>query len=591
MLRARRPVAFAITLAVLVFSLIRPAAADKKRVDELIKLIKTKPAGMDALDWKEKRRDAVRELGGQRDDRIGPLMVEIIESEDFDIIAEHAVEVIGKIKYKGGAPVLRRVIADNSRDRDIRAAARKSLRQLGEPDEPEPAPVDDGDTDTGPPTTGPQPGPRDTTPPAGDGGDGDGGGDGGDGGGAAVGGGPSFEDDTLGATEQLTLAAGGVRLEYDTINSRPALDGDIAAFYERTLDHRAFAYRYGGTASVVGGVVDFEQSGVSSRAAIGRLDGHGEARFYFGQGSFYGVGQGFLGGGVDYIFVNREDNTTNTDETLFYGDLGIALGIGYGRVLDKGVAVRLERIELALKRANLLGRPITPDLAEKIYQAWWALRGRHGAHHHLVATVRLLREAGVLLGEPDASTTYKILMVLTDGQLDHRLEGFDVDVGIGETLSARDDSVVMGTIEEGRIETVLGRARYGWQSADGTNEIVGDASARYRILADDGDPEPWTTLATVAWRKFFYSDYFDPIGGLEFAAQIGASDVGLDGSETASLLGGSAGWVWSPNRASWFRIAGEVSMLSGELFLGVSFEALYGLLDVGFIGRGAYRND
>jgi len=207
-----------------------------------------------------------------------------------------------------------------------------------------------------------------------------------------------------------------------------------------------------------------------------------------------------------------------------------------------------------------------------------------------VATVNILREAGVLLGEPDASTTYKILQILTDGQLDHRMSGMDAHFGIGETLLARDDDFTDAGVEEGRIETLLAQARYGWQSGDGTHEIVGQGSARLRILAEGGEDSPYAVVATAAWRKFFYSDTFDPIGGLEFAGTAGLSDPGIDGvTNRAGLIGGQVGWIWSPNRASWFRLAGSLTLQSNEVFLGVSAEAAYGLLDVGFIGKAAYN--
>jgi hypothetical protein len=195
-----------------------------------------------------------------------------------------------------------------------------------------------------------------------------------------------------------------------------------------------------------------------------------------------------------------------------------------------------------------------------------------------------------LLGEPDASTTYKILQILTDGHLDQRRDGLDIHVGIGETLLTRDDDFVAAGVEEGRIETVLAQSSYGWQSLDGSHEIVGEGFARLRILAEGTENSPYAVGATAAWRKYFYTDTFDPIGALEFAGQAGLSDPGIDDeTNRAGLVGGSVGWIWSPNRASWFRIAGSLTFQSNELFLGISAEASYGLLDVGFIGKSVYN--
>lgn len=584
MRRARRRVSIAFFIAVLALAWLRPHVAradDKERVTELLELIQSKPSGMDEIEWKEKRRDAVKELGGYQDPRIGPAMVKVIETENFDIIAEHAVNVIGKLEYEAAVPTLQRIVSDNSRDRDIRRAARRALKRMG-------ASAEGGGGNNG----------------GGGGGGGSGGGNGGGGAGltSGIGGGrsigntdvelpegPTFPEDTLGATDRLTFALGGARLEYNTVDKQPSLDGDVSASYEHTLDRQKMAYNYGGDASVVAGYVDFEGAGVSSRALIANASVHGGARLYFGEAPVYGLGQAFTGFSLNHIKVNRQNDADNVDQTLSGADLGLVIGAGYGRILDRGAELRVRRIETALKESQALGRKITPDLAEKLFEAWWALRGRPGSHDQLVATVTILRESGVLLGEPDAATTYKILQVLEDGQLDHRREGVDVHFGIGETLLYRDDDFTAAGVEDGRIESVLLASTYGWQSQDGTHEIIGEGFGRLRILAEDGEASPYALVATAAWRKYFYGDNFDPIGALEFAGQAGLSDPGImDQTNRAGLVGGSIGWIWSPNRASWFRIAGSLTFESNELFLGVTAEASYGLLDVGFIGKGAY---
>jgi hypothetical protein len=257
-------------------------------------------------------------------------------------------------------------------------------------------------------------------------------------------------------------------------------------------------------------------------------------------------------------------------------------------MLDLGEALRLRRIEKVLQRTRLLGRPISGDLAEKVLRSWWALRGELGMHRRLLVTIALLREAGVMLGEPDASTTYQLLEVLRDGALVHRPDGLDVSLAVAETYAVRDDDL---GADDGRAETVLVRARYGKQLASTVQELVGQGTARLRILAPDGETSPWSANATAAWRRWVYGDHFDPVGAFEITAEVGASDLDLDGTPfegSAYRVGGGVGWIWIPNRASRFRLAATGAMESGELFIGASFEATYGLLDAAFVGSSAY---
>lgn len=307
-------------------------------------------------------------------------------------------------------------------------------------------------------------------------------------------------------------------------------------------------------------------------------------------GQVYGLVEGALGLGVANSKTNPPGAGNTVSATYLNADLHLAIGGGWGRILDVGEVLRLRRIEKVLERQKLLGRPITGDLAEKVQRAWWALRGEVGAHRRLLATIALLREAGVMLEEPDPSTTYQLLEVLRDGQLVHRPSGFDLRLAVAESYLMRDDDLFL---EEGRVETVLASARYGQQLSSTVQEIVGEASARLRVLAPDGALSPWSVRAAAAWRRHVYSDVFDPVGVLEISAEVGASDTDVaDGafSGVATRIGGGVGWSWIPNRASRFRLAGNAAMESGELFVGATFEATYGLLDGVFAGASAWRS-
>lgn len=547
----------------LVLGLAGPAAADE--VDELISMVREQPADMDRIAWKEERREAARKLGQSGDPRAVPVLIEVVEAETFDVIAEIAIEALGELGDQRAVPVLQEVYADDKRDRYVRDMAASALRKLGA--EPgagatAPTPADDGAVVPAGPTGGTG---SDLAQPA------------------PVGEGPDFGDDVLAATERLTFAVGSARLRYDTASDRPSIDGDVQGTYERDVERETRAIRYGVDAALAAGLLDYPgaDSGARELAATGL--GHGRARFYTGGGPFFGQLEATSIVAVSSTKVDRPGADDDTKINMLNVDLHAGIGFGYGRVLEVGEAIRVGRIEMVLRDARMLGRPITPDLAERLMRVWWTLRSELGYHQRLIATVKLLREAGVLLGEPDASTTYRILQVLQDGQLARRPHGFIASLQIAESYLIRDDVL---PVEDGRIETVLARAVYGHQEPTGLREVVGEAFGRYRILASEDDPTPWSTGVAAALRRYTYSDYADPIGALELRAELGASSDGGDDDEIGTRIAGGVGWLWIPNRASRFRLSADVALESGALFVGATFEAAYGLLDVGYVGAG-----
>lgn len=559
-----------VTLLVLV-SVSVEARAD--RIDDQIALVRRKPDGMERDVWKEKRREAARELGKSGDRRAVPVLIEVVELEQFDVIAEIAIEGLGDLRDGRAVPALKAVIDDPSRDRFTRAAAEKALKKIGANPRPSPSPSPSSSTGSDP-GSDPKSDPgsdlaSDPEPPV-----------------KEPAGKETFDDDVLGEVDRLTFALGGVRIEYDTVREQPTMDGDARLGWERTRDRERTAWKLGVTGAVVGGVTDYRGDGLSSRYALGVVGGTAEARRYLEGRPLYGLAGAGAQGSVEYLKSNRAGTGMDVAEALLGADLEAAIGAGHGRVLDLGEAIRLRRIEAVLRRARALGRPITPDLGERILAMWWTLRGEQGAHRRLTATVAMLREAGVLLDEPDASLTYQILQILLDGQLDRRPSGTDVQLGFLETYLVRDDLL---PVEDGRVEHLFALARHGTQIGNGAAEIVGQAIARYRILPEEGDPTPWAALGAAAWRTYFYGDWSDPIGALEVAGEVGASTDGIeDVSETATRVGGSLAWLWSPSRASRFRLAAESRYESGELFFGAVFDVRYGFLDATYVGSGAF---
>ena len=563
--RARRSLVLVFAIALWA----APVAAQGDPVEQLIALVSARPEGMSEDEWRVKRREAAIELGRRRDRRAVPALIKVIETEEFDIVVEHAIDALANIGDRRAVPVLQQVAGDSDRDPDARQKARAALARLGADEQPTAPPPDDDDDDDDDGGVSTNVGDR------------------------VLGGGqpvelpdaPVFPSDTLAASDRLIFALGQMSFSYDTIRDIPSLDGDARAAYERIRERERLGLDLGIDVGVAGGYVDFPGPDNGSRTIVADVRARGEARAYFGERPLFAMAALGLGSGLTLVKVARPaDQGDDTREYRVSVDGTFTLGLGYGRVLERGDEIRLRRIELALREARLLGRPITASLAEKIMAAWWSLRGEISAHAQLVATISLLREAGVLLEAPDPTTTYKILQILIDGQLSVRPDGFQIAGGISETVLVRDDSL---GLEDGRVENVIARARFGSQRRDGLQEVIGEAAARYRILAADGDPTPWLAVASTALRRYMYTDTFDPIGALEIGAEAGLSDDGFDGSSIASRLAARLGWLFALSRFSRVRIAGEVAVESGELFVGASLTAAYGYLDVSFIGRPA----
>ena len=565
-----------------------PAHAQED-VGALIGIIEKQPEGMDRAAWKEKRREAARKLGASGDKRAVPVMIRLAEGESYDIVGEIAIDALGKLGDASAVPALERIANDPSRDRAQRELARKSLAKLGGPrPAPTPAPVPPP-TPTPTPTPVPAPTPVPVPPPdrvAQP-----------DGGVLGVGGlgsepprgaevpppaAPDWGDDVRGASESLTFAVGAASLGYDTLRDRSTFNLDAESHYARRVDRDRSAWAITGDADVIAGL--FNPTGdaignATSRALIVDLAGGAEFRAYSG-GGIYGVGQAALAGRVHYLSYTPADPAAPpTKDVRSAVDIGVAIGGGYGRVLDTGARMRAQQLARVLERARALGRPIDDSLARRLQATWWSLRRDRTAYRQLTATVAILREAGVLLGEPDAGTTYELLAVLRDPSFDGRLDGIDAQVLVGESYLMRD--VRYGDDadpDEGRFEMALVRVRAARQLSL-ASDAVATLDARYRILAPEDETAPWQATIGARWRRFAHGDHGDLLGALDAGAVLLASDDDRDDTDLGLRLAGEVGWTWSLNRASSVRVAGTAAVESKELFFGASLTAAYGFLD------------
>jgi hypothetical protein len=588
-------------------------------VAALIKLVEEQPADMDRTVWKEKRRDAAKRLGTIRDKRAVATLSKLAETETFDIIGEIAIQGLGQLGDPAAVPVLQRIAADISREKAQRELARKTLAKLGAPGPSGSAAGSasgsasasasasasgSGSASASGSASGsasasgsgrrPTPSTSGSATSSGSSGTGSGGvaggkdddddregaavrdqppssallGDGGD-----IPAGPTWAPEVLAAHERLTLAAGSAQLSYDTVRKRPAFDADVAAAYVRRVEEERRVLAWGGDARVVAGYVNPDGTG-ASRGGVVTAGANAEARFY--SGKLYGIGQAAASLQLTYLSIDRVDpNADDTKDVRTSGDLSVALGGGYGRVLDQSAQLRVRRLGRALETNRALGRPIDEETSRALQSAWWALRGARSERLLLTATVSILRKAGVLLGEPDAGLTYEMLTVLRDGQLVDRPSGFDVWLGFGEGFLVREDEPA---VAEGRVEQLLMRARFGQQSEDTLTDLSAEGFGRLALFTGD-QPAPWALGVAARARRFTYGEYGDPIGAIDLGAELGLSSDDQDETSVGLRIAGELGFTWTMNLASQVRLSAKVVDDAGELQLIAGFEARYGLLD------------
>lgn len=568
------------------------AHAQPADVPALGKLIETQPAGVDRTTWKEQRRDAARKLAQSKDRRAVPVLVKLADGETFDIIGEIAIEGLGNIGDPAAAAVLQKIAADPAREKVQRDLARKALGKLGTAPAPTPAPTPTAPPNPGTPaaptpTPAPTPAPTAAPEPAEPATGSTGSALLGDRPATTLPGLPVLPDDVIAASDRLTFVIGAASLAYDSVRDRPAFDLDVGGRYAKRIEREKLAWGFDAGAHVIAGMINPEGRALTRGAQV-NVDGAGEARFYAGQ--VYGVGKAAIGAQLHYLAdVSGTDAANDLRDSRMTADLQVALGVGYGRVIDVGGAIRVRRLSRTLDAARALGKPIDAALAKRLQLTWWSLRRERSSYQALVATVAILREAGVLLGEPDAGLSYEILAVLRDSQLFARPSGLDVQLAFGEGYLRRPGDIADGSNvagEAGRVEQLLFRAGYGVQLADDKLEISGESYGRLRLFAPDDpiQPAPWAFGALARAKRFTYGPHGDPFGALDLTADVRLSDDDEMDGEVGARLAGQLGFTYWLNQASGLRVAATAAVDGGELFFGASLEATYGWLDATFSG-------
>lgn len=302
----------------------------------------------------------------------------------------------------------------------------------------------------------------------------------------------------------------------DSINYTLAVD----TRYFRSLERTRFGYSVLANASDALAREPFNE-GVQYINDL-RIDIRPEARFYPspGQQPFF-----FYGASEFDVLVETTKLTGEfaTDaNSIAEGRFGLAVGVGYGRVLSIDPVVRLRRLEQALQGEGVLTGDIPRELGSDIIRSWYAVRNYIGNYPRLAYTMKHLSDAGMLARQPNLRATYKAIAILQDPFIFDRLRGFQARIGIGVSspFIAFDEATAPDS-----STALVGSAQYE-RPLSTTRQL----SVRGRLFADLGDvtvtiDRPWSMRGYVTHTHAFYNGWYDPTGLLTLSAEAGISGL------------------------------------------------------------------
>ena len=563
----RSVVAVLLALSLALAALPGTAAADE-RADRMLRILKKRPRGMTTETWLEQRREAARELGRSKDKRAVPLLLQIIAKERFDVILEIAIDALGEIGDKRAVDPLRKLLNDPSLDSYVRDAVAGALKKLGADDgvvEPVKPPIK---PPIKPPVKPPVKPPPDKDlatrlakeiDPFGQL--------------------PRLElkidADLIARAERWQIVGGAADVHWDAAAETTTTRLAVASRHYRQVERRLYGYTIDGVLDL-GFRYDDRSTTDASWDLSHSLAINPEIRFYpfrtdlpllFGQ----------ISGGVSYG-IGLADHPTFFDRRFsLAGTVTVGGGPGYGRVYDVGARLRLQRLEHVLKKAKLITGHIDRAVADQIIYAWYHERNRVGTFTHLGYTLDILRRASLLSEEPvDPATTYRLVRILDDPQLDNRPAGmmFRLGYGYARTMVKDVDDTTMGFLYA-TGEYLVQHLR---------SSFEGRLRFFYEMY---NDPDMYGMELEGGYSSYFYSKTYDPLGALSatFSAGLSNQQGGTfsDGGLGYRVLLGGA-YTRYFNRGSSVIAALKGGMDSGSPLVLFTLEARYGIAPGSFVG-------
>jgi HEAT repeats len=569
-------------LALLLVPTVPLEALGQDKADKMLRVLKKRPRRMTRETWLEQRREAARELGRLKDKRAVLVLLKIIKKERFDVILEISIDALGEIGDKRAVDPLKKLLNDPSLDSYVRDAVAGSLKKLGvgsgkpglgDPTRPGPGHKPGGKRPTSKPVSAnPEPLPPDEDKtdlalrlaregsPFGDLPPMD----------------LKLEADLLARTDFWRLVAGNASVLHDG-NADDLTSAGLAAFthYFRQLEKKTYGYTIDGRIDV-----GFNLTDTGSRDASWTLGQaaqvNPELRFYpFRRDLPLLFGQ--VSGGVGYSLALSKTSTALENRLAFAGNASVAMGPGYGRMLNSGPKLRLKRLQYHMKQAGLLSDDIDKAVGDQILQAWYKLRNEIGTFKHLGYTLDILRKAGLLAADSiNPAVAYKLIRILDDPNLDMRQSGMMFRLGYGYARSMILDA------DDYDMAFLYATGEYRYQKVKRSFE------ARMRFLWEMyNDPDSYNLELEAVYSHHFYNTHLDSLGALSalvnggFSKQPGRAVE--EGSLGFQILAGGA-YTRYFNRGTLVRAALKGGIRSGAPLIMFTLEAEYGLSTGSFTG-------
>jgi hypothetical protein len=347
---------------------------------------------------------------------------------------------------------------------------------------------------------------------------------------------PPLDPDTLAYGRTLELvgvgvtASGAGRAQDGEDNESASYELAIASRYFQSLEKKRWAWSVLASGSdSLGRVSRPDQSELLNRLA---LSGAPEVRFYApGSLAFFHVTADF-----STTVLSRKvtsDFFEGTEDSNAPGQIGIAAGVGYGRVLAIDPTVRLRRLERALIERGTLSGDIPDATGTEIVRTWYALRNDLGLYRTLAYTMKHLDDAHLLIAPPDLRSTYEALQVLEDPFVVDRRHGWEARAGFGivQPFVGFDDAD-----EADPAFALLASAQQ--EDPIGT---VGQRSLRVKAMVELGgtaddfagnvEQHPYSLRFYAAFTRAFYAETYEPLGALSVSGEGGVSGLRVEGDD------------------------------------------------------------
>jgi hypothetical protein len=569
-----------------------PQTALAAPVDEKIELLRTRPTGMDEREWRSKRREAARELGDVRDKRAVDALIEVAETERYDVLLSIAVEGLGKQGDPRALPALQRIHADRSVDKFVRDQAAEAIRTLGDTPRDDArlvsGEVSSGDS-TGNVTTGPQlgamgaasapdealPEPKRRRP---------------------------LPDNLRARDRSLDLVMGSLDLSVNTAwQQQPVLADAGLGVVARYVDERnqwGWSAKGALTGSLRNGdyrrapdpdtANDPNDPGDTGNTLYIReqLAGQLEAHYYFGRTDVHL----FAALGADQRFtmlrIDDDGDDDSRDEAAlrdnrFALDLAPAGGVGWGRNLNAGSEMRVDAIEKLLREENILARDIDAEGKRAIQDAIYLVANDRASYPRLAHTLETLRGRGYLVRAPSPRLVYRLIRAIDDPSYVQRPKGplvragfvYAIPIKQGDYLLRSQDSAVAGPMLQ---------FDYGIQ-IDLEREILVDTRILYDAL---GGVTGISTDSGASYRRYLHGRWNDYVGEWHVALRGGVSKRNWqlpDGAPPEGIgyrIMAGAGYAYAFNRGSRIDVGVTGGLESGAVLVGAGIGLRFG------IGRG-----